>query len=70
MPEKDLVYAAHLLCFSNEIASDVVRYTQQGKKVDYDVELTSNIQVKIKLDKQSKTEVVNYILREFLTPYR
>ena len=47
MPEKDLVYAAHLLCFSNEIASDVVRYTQQGKKVDYDVELTSNIQVKI-----------------------
>jgi hypothetical protein len=46
MPEKDVVYAAHLMCFSNEIASDVIRYQQQGKKVDYDVEMISNIQVR------------------------
>ena len=45
MPEKDVVYAAHLMCFSNEIASDVIRYQQQGKQVDYDVEMISNIQV-------------------------
>ncbi|CBY42082.1 unnamed protein product, partial [Oikopleura dioica] len=44
MPEKDVVYAAHLMCFSNEIASDVIRYQQQGKQVDYDVEMISNIQ--------------------------
>ena len=46
MPEKDVVHAAHLMCFSNEIASDVIRYQQQGKKVDYDVEMISNIQVR------------------------